>query len=250
MCPHDRNTTAATSRPCFIRCCTIEPCSSTRLGIPTRLPGCVWIAILIYFAVWMFIHRLGWWFWWFWMLPGCRFQTSWDHLVPPTAVFFDASKRTSAPDSLPWLVGGFSGISGYPPLHPTVSAAVADLSSGSTCGATRAFAAGFEGLGSWRTDCRSCGYEMVRGKTNPTRVWKHHETSPNRPLVDTCCIFPKHTVLFPTALTVMFQSLWEWRSSFFAEQKRNRTAPLEPWILGTCCWVAKAGFIIIYIYMI
>ena len=41
MCPHDRNTTAATSRPCFIRCCTIEPCSSTRLGIPTRLPGCV-----------------------------------------------------------------------------------------------------------------------------------------------------------------------------------------------------------------
>ena len=192
-----------------------------------------------YFAVWMFIHRLGfWWFWWFWMLLDvayvARLQIS-DTLrssCPPYCCIFDAFNGTSAHDILPWLMGRFSGISGYPPLHPTVSAAVADLSSGSTCGATRAFAAGFEGLGSWR---RSCGYEMLRGKTNPTNwVWKH-------PQIDHLLYFPQTHSFIPNS-TDFYVSISLGMALFVfcrAEPEQNRTAGTQPWnlLLGCKSWV-------------
>ena len=111
------------------------------------------------------------------ILDVARLQIS-DKLrssCPLHCCIFDASKRTSAPDILPWLVGRSPG---YPPLHPTVSAAVADLSSGSTCGATRAFAAGFEGLGSWRGGRAGMRYSRRQNQSNPGL-----ETSPNRSLV-------------------------------------------------------------------
>ena len=192
-----------------------------------------------YFAVWMFIHRLGfWWFWWFWMLPGCRFQTSWDHLVPSTAVFLMLPKGPRLLTFYPgWWVDPLDILHFTQQSRPQLPIYPLEV----RVARQEHLQLGLKVLDHGGAVVRV--WDILGGKTNPTQVWKH-------PQIDHLLYFPQTHSFIPNS-TDCYVSISLGMALFVfcrAEPEQNRTAGTQPWnLLFFKSWVRYNLYIYIYI---
>ena len=131
--------------------------------------------------------------------------------------------------------------------HPRVAAAVADLSSGSPCGATRAFAAGtMKVLDDHGIGPRSCGDENeatpIKQPKESKWLWKHPQIDMNRPLVVFSFLYLPQTKSFiPNGTdSKMFQSLWN-PGTLEAVGLQSWVHEISFWVFAHWCLVENGG---------